>query len=125
MAGADGIADARPGSWTCAEAVEMQCPGIDELPTDFGCQVSCHKESARDGRCIRAQRKCGALPACKSINVNDEGTWATLKQHILQRGNHTASGDGATADAFCAPILKDRGERRRTAAAASAAREAC
>jgi len=78
----------------------MQCPQIDELPRDKGCQVRCQPQGPV---CARARRKCDALPTCKSFNVNDEGTWATLKQHVPGRDRGSGS-----SDAYCAPALKER-----------------
>eukprot|EP00967_Tisochrysis_lutea_P064907 scaffold84219_cov34-Tisochrysis_lutea.AAC.1 len=85
----------------------MACPGVDELPADKGCQVSCKPEQPGAAHvCARARAKCESLRSCKSFNVNDEGTWATLKQHLVKNGAGTSV--AGLTDAYCPPALKER-----------------
>ena len=58
----------------------LNCPGLDELPRDGGCQVRCGEARSPDGKtCPRGRQACARLPSCKRMNTNVEGTWATLK----------------------------------------------
>jgi len=91
---------ADPYAWPCAVASNMECRGYDELRADAGCQVKC----AGSAGCERARRVCTLVAGCKGFSVNDQGTWATLKQHVSRPGRESSSG----AALFCAPELKDR-----------------
>ena len=54
---------------------DFDCPGLDELRGP-GCQVRCGSTAG----CERGHRKCEQRQGCGAVNVNDEGTWATLKR---------------------------------------------
>ena len=67
-------------TWSCVSLGNLNCPGLDELPRDGGCQVRCGEARSPDGKtCPRGRQACARLPSCKRMNTNVEGTWATLK----------------------------------------------
>ena len=86
----------------------LRCDGIDELPRDKGCQVRCeqattaaeHARSPKERkRCPRGRKACAKLHGCVRMNTNSEGTWATLKGRVPQRG----SGPEMESH-WCAPV---------------------
>lgn len=83
-----------PGGWPCVVLGDFDCPGLDELRGP-GCQVRCGSTAG----CERGHRKCEQRQGCGAVNVNDEGTWATLKRRVGSNGA-VAGGEAAR---WCAP----------------------
>ncbi|KAL1526339.1 hypothetical protein AB1Y20_015053 [Prymnesium parvum] len=101
-------ADSPTSEWACLHAADFECPGVDELPRDFGCQVSC----GGTADCSRAKEKCAALPGCSHHTVNGEHTWATLKLPRLRGAKGKgARGGESPAEIWCAPPLWVRHEQ--------------
>ena len=88
-----------PGGWPCVVLGDFDCPGLDEMRGP-GCQVRC---GGTEG-CQRGHRKCQQQRGCGAVNVNDEGTWATLKRRVGRNGA-VAGGEAAR---WCAPQLQIR-----------------
>ena len=88
-----------PGRWPCVVLGDFDCPGLDEMRGP-GCQVRC---GGTEG-CQRGHRKCQQQRGCGAVNVNDEGTWATLKRRVGRNGA-VAGGEAAR---WCAPQLQTR-----------------
>jgi hypothetical protein len=84
-----------PGEWPCVVLGDFDCPGLDEMRGP-GCQVRC---GGTDG-CQRGHRKCQQQRGCGAVNVNDEGTWATLKRRVGRNGA-VAGGEAAR---WCAQL---------------------
>ena len=67
--------------WACAALQSFECPEVDEMRQEPGCQVRCRGASCPHHG-PRAVRK---LKGCDDFAVNDERTWATLKQRRTRR----------------------------------------
>ena len=86
------------GQWACLELGNFECPGRDEL-RGSGCQVRC----AGTPGCQRGHQMCARHASCEAVNLNDEGTWATLKRKVPRGGGRA---DGSMP--WCPPALKPR-----------------
>jgi hypothetical protein len=104
------VPDGPTANWTCVGLGELECPGVDELPRDSGCQVQCKggasSRDAKGRRCPSGRAACAKLQQCVRVNTNSEGTWATLKSLKL-----VGSGQPSVPLRqlpWCAPIVEPK-----------------
>ncbi|KOO24810.1 hypothetical protein Ctob_006557 [Chrysochromulina tobinii] len=104
------VPDGPTATWTCVGLGELECPGVDELPRDSGCQVQCKggasSRDAKGRRCPSGRAACAKLQQCVRVNTNSEGTWATLKSLKL-----VGSGQPSVPLRqlpWCAPIVEPK-----------------
>ena len=74
------LVPASTAPWACAALQSFECPEVDEMRQEPGCQVRCRGASCPHGRDV-----CRKIRGCDDFAVNDERTWATLKQRRTRR----------------------------------------
>ena len=118
------LVPASTAPWACAALQSFECPEVDEMRQEPGCQVRCRGASCPHGRDV-----CRKIRGCDDFAVNDERTWATLKQRRTRRAkvelecpNHDELPDEPGCQLACRGTPKVRPRARHVQARAAVRR---